>query len=221
MKQYIFALVLCTTISTIYCPPNKSNELPLTDPILRIIDGKAGIFDSTKVKNTLWLMREIKFIHNGSIKVDAQGNPNPRTGKPTDLIFGGKKQTIKSLITLEGQIDSMTPKEQAEFNALFKKVKVYFGKVNDILLADARGAQQFMIKLIREYCKKNHRDKGRNKSLLLKWDDKGGENEMYEGDIVSFTIFYVFSIDLLNFLAALIKSCPKAYAQAKAGYNKG
>ncbi len=222
MKKILYTIVLCSLGSFVSSAPN---ETPLTDPILKIIDGKAGIFDSTKVKSTLWLMREIRSIHGrktadgivySTIKINSKGLPDPKSGTSQQLMFRGEKQTIKSLIALETQASSFSTPEKREFDELFHELKDYFDKVNKILMADARGAHQFMIKLIREYCRKNNR----MSSLLLKWDDKGGENEMYEHDIVNFRVFYEFSTDLLNFLGALIKSCPKAYAEARAGYKK-
>lgn len=106
---------------------------------------------------------------------------------------------------------TFSPKEKQEFNELFVQVKKYFAYINNIMIADARGAQQFMVKLIQEYCKKNNRPN----SLLLQWNEESNENEMFERDVTNFSIFYVFSTDLQNFLAALIVSCPKAFAQMK------
>ncbi len=211
-NQIVLGFILCMATNNAFGDIPK--QPPLTDPILKVIDGKAGVFDKTKVQNTLWLIKEIKNIHEGKIRLNAQGEPDPRSGKPTDLTFQGKKQTIKSLIALEAKLATFSPQEKHEFKDLFLQVKKYFGCVNDILLADARGAQQFMIKLIQEYCRKNNRPD----CLLLKWDDNGSETESYEHDVTSFSVFYVFSTDLQNFLAALIVSCPKAYAQTKEAF---
>ncbi len=183
---------------------------PLTDPILNVIDGKAGVFDKVKVQKTLWEIKEIKNMHEGRIKVNDHGEPDPH-GKPFELLFKGEKQTIKSLMSYEEQQGSLSYEEKKELHGLFVLVKKYFGIVNAMMLLDARGAQQFMIKLIQEYCRKHNRQD----SILLKWNEKANENEMYEHDVTSFSILYVFSADLQNFLAALIVSCPKAYAQAR------
>ncbi len=212
-QQIALGFILSVTANTAFGAPPK--EPPLTDPILKVIDGKAGVFDKTKVQNTLWLIKEIKNIHEGKIRLNDQRQSDPRNGKPIDLMFQGKKQTIKSLIALEAKQSTFSSEEKHEFRELFLQVKKYFGAVNDILLADARGAQQFMIKLIQEFCRKNNRPD----CLLLKWDDKGSEKESYEHDVTSFSVFYVFSTDLQNFLAALIVSCPKAYAQTKEAFD--
>ncbi len=212
-KRFILT-AMCTFSSIALCAPTGKKP-PLTDPILKIIDGKAGVFDKTRVQNTLWLIKEIKNIHTGTIKLNSQGKPDPKKGKPTDLTFRGKKQTIKSLIALEKQVPSFSPQEKKEIQELFLLVKEYFSKVTDLLLVDARGTQQFMMKLINEFCRKNNR----NNSLLKNWNEDGKEKESYAHNIVNFTVFYVFSTDLQNFLAALIVSCPKAYAQTKAAFG--
>jgi ribosome-binding ATPase YchF (GTP1/OBG family) len=201
--------MICTGIS--YAIANPPKQPPLTDPILKVIDGLPGVFDKTKAHKTFWLVQEIKNIHEGRIKLNKQGQPDPHAGRSTDLIFAGKKHTIKSLIALEGKQATFSPKEKQEFNELFVQVKKYFAYINNIMIADARGAQQFMVKLIQEYCKKNNRPN----SLLLQWNEESNENEMFERDVTNFSIFYVFSTDLQNFLAALIVSCPKAFAQMK------
>ena len=50
-----------------------AKESPLSDPILADIDGVPGLMDKTKIENTLWLIKEIKQIHNGMYKVNAKG----------------------------------------------------------------------------------------------------------------------------------------------------
>lgn len=189
---------------------------PLEDPILRIIDGKKGIFDAKKVENTLWLIREIKHIHEGEIKLTKEGEIDPRSGIPIKLIFKGKEHTLNSLVKLEEHAPTFSTEEQREFAQLFRQVKDYFGVVNELMIADARGAQEFMIKIIKEYCKKYHRPN----SLLLNWDKNTSEAEMYERDITDFKILHIFTTDLMNFLSILIKSCPKAFASFKETAHK-
>ncbi len=188
----------------------------LTDPILKRIDGIPGVYDKSKVEKSLWLMTEIKAIHEGTIKVNSKGEPDPgRKSTPVDITFKGKKCTIKDLITLENTISSMSPEDRKEFEALFQDVKVYLGLCHDVLLADARGAQKMILKLIKEYCGKYNR----SNSLLRNWKE-GREAEMYEIDVINFTTFYVLTTDLKNFLAVLIKSCPKAFADFRASRKK-
>ena len=189
---------------------------PLEDPILKIIDGKKGIFDAKKVENTLWLIREIKYLHDGEIKLSKEGANDPRAGTPTKIIFKGKGQTLASLIVHQENAQKLTVEEQKELAQIFRQVKDYFGHVNEMMIADARGAQEFMIKIIKEYCRKYNRPQ----SLLLNWNKNVSEAEMYERDITSFKILNVFTTDLMNFLAVLIKSCPKAFESFKATTHK-
>ncbi len=199
------------------CPLSLYAKAPLlTDPILKNIDGIHGIFDKAKVEKSLWLITEIKAIHEGTIKINSKGEPDPgRKSTSQDIIFRGKKQTVKELIALENTIESMTPTEREEFEELFLKVKVYFGKCHDIMLADARGAQKMIIKLIEEFCRKYNRAN----SFLRNWKE-GQEAEIYNHDVINFTSFYLLTTDLKNFLAVLIKSCPRAFADFRASRKK-
>ena len=63
-----------------------------------------------------------------------------------------------------------------------------------------------MHRLTEEFCRKHNRPD----SLLLNWS-KGDEVELYRKSVTSFKIFHIFSTDLMNFLADLIMSCPKAF----------
>jgi hypothetical protein len=179
----------------------------LTDPILHSIDGIPGIFDGNKVARTLWLVQEIKTIHNGSIKINEKGAPDPgkKGNRTVDITFKGKKYTIKELIELENKKHTLSAADKQAFEQVFQLVKTYFGMAHNMLMADARGSQQFVIKLIQEYCRKYNRPD----CLLLKWDE-GSEQKMYEEDVVNFSVFYVLTTDLMNFLAVMVQSCPKA-----------
>ena len=188
----------------------------LTDPILKRVDGIRGVYDGHKVSKSLWLITEIKAIHNGIIKVDANGAPSiHKKSIPSTLIFRGEKHTVKELINLENKRDSLTSKEKEELEVLFQKVKIYFGLCHDVLLADARGAEYMIIHLIKDFCKKYNRPN----SLLLHWEE-GKEAAMYEEDVINFTSFYMLTFDLNDFLSVLISSCPKAKADYINLYKK-
>lgn len=205
MKKLV--TICLTTLCTSSLLLGVIKKTPLTDPILREIDGLPGLVDKTKIESTLWLIKEIKNIHNGFIKLSAQGIPDPsRASKIHYLTFRNERQTIKTLIELEKHIANFSAAEKEEFDILFKMVKEYFGKINAILLADAQGAQEFMIKLINEFCRK----RDRLDSLLLNWKKGSSETEMYNASVSSFRIFHILSNDLMNFLADFVMSCPKA-----------
>ncbi|MBA2307107.1 hypothetical protein H0W26_03175 [Candidatus Dependentiae bacterium] len=205
MKNYISICLLALCTGPLGAEPIK--ELPLTDPLLRGIDGLAGIMDKTKIEKNLWLIKEIKNIHNGIIKISAQGIPDPsRSSKIDYLMFRNQPQTLKALIELEKQVHTFSSTERAEFDILFKKVKEYFAKCNAILLEDAHGAQDIMMKLINEFCRKRNRPE----SFLLTWKKGSSENELYNNSMTSFRVLHIFSTDLMNFLADLVISCPKA-----------
>ncbi len=178
----------------------------LNDPILKKVDGIRGVYDGHKVNKSLWLIKQIIAIHGGTIHVDDSGTPSiNKKSKPSDLMFKGKKHTIKELIALENKVSSMSPKDRKDFEALFQQVKIYFGVCHEVLLADARGAEYMIITLIKDFCKKYNRPN----SLLTHWKE-GREAVSYDEDVINFTTYYMLTFDLKDFLSVLIKSCPKA-----------
>lgn len=211
MKRMSYSLVLIAGTSLVLnaAPPRVA---PLNHFLLRGIDGLPGFFDKTRVEETLWLMKEIKSIHNGVIKVAANGEPDPsRTSSSYQITFkersgAARNQTLKTLIELENKASHFSPAEKAELDLIFKKVKSYFGKANKLMMAGAHGIQDPMIELIHEFCdKRNRKD-----SLLLNWKKGSSEEELYNNSIVSFKTLHLLSTDLMNFLSDLIMSCPKA-----------
>lgn len=210
-KNVVFLLLL--TSPALLCASKK--QVTLTDKILHDIDGMTGIMDRVKIENTLWLIQELRNIHNGTIKVNDQGIPDPsRASTLIALTFKGKKRTLEEFMEIEKNRSHYSQAEKDELDHTFKQMKDYCEKVNNIVLNDARGTEQFMKKLLLEYCLKAERQD----SLLLEWH-KGEELDMYRKSITTFKIFHAFSTDLMNFLAALIKSCPKAFRQYKDHVN--
>lgn len=209
MLKKAIACTLLLTLPSLIANPKK--PIILTDKIIHTIDGVQGAMDRFKIENMLWLIQEMRHIHHGSIKVNAQGIPDPaRTSVVKELTFKGKKCSLNDLIEIEQRKASLSENEKKELNALFHAIKEYCEKVNHIILEDAHGTEQFMKRLIHEYCVKAER----TDSLLLNWNT-GSEIEMYQKTITSFKIFHTYSVDIMNFLSALIKSCPKAYQAYK------
>ncbi len=201
----VFVSFLCLQ----YCnlTAKQTKESPLSDPILIDIDGVSGLMDKKKIENTLWLIKEIKHVHSGHYRVNSNGEPDPSRGTVAkDLIFNGKIRTIKNLVELETQVTTFSADQKSAFNELFQTVKEYFDKVTKVLAPEAAGSHQFMHRLTEEFCRKHNR----SDSLLLNWS-KGDEVELYRKSVTSFKIFQIFSTDLMNFLADLIMSCPKAF----------
>lgn len=214
MQKKIIVLMLSLSSMAIAAP--KKYPL-LTHPLLKQADGT--FITKTHIENMFWLRQEIKRVHDGGMKINDQGEADPlRSGVPCDIIFKGQKRTLLSLIELESHYASFTPEELAEFDALFHLVKDYAGKVNAVLLDDARGAHEVMTIFIKEFCLKHHRPD----SALLTWQ-KGTEIEHYRRRVTSFKKLSVFSLDLYDFIACLIKSCPiasQAYIDSKSSLRK-
>lgn len=209
MWKKAIAFILIINISSLCANPKKN--IILKDKIIDTIDGVHSAMDRFKIENMLWLIQELRHMHSGAIKINAQGIPDPaRTSVTKEFAFKGKQCSLSDLIEIENTKATLSDKEKQDLEKIFHDMKEYCEKVNHIILKDAEGTEQFMKRLIHEYCVKAER----TDSLLLAWN-KGSEIEMYQKTITSFQIFHTFSIDLMNFLAALIKSCPKAFKAYK------
>ena len=202
----ILAIICLFMPAMIQSASKSSKSTPFSSDFLKAIDNVPGVMDKEKVKNTLWLITEIKRIHNGQYRINAKGQLDCSRGTtPKDIIFQGKKQTIKNLVELEKQAKHFSDSDKKAFDTLFHIIKDYFDKVNNVLAPEAQGTHAFMKDLAIQFCSKRNRPD----SLLLNWN-KGDEVEMYRRSVTSFKIFYTFTMDLMNFLGDLIMSCPKA-----------
>lgn len=213
IKFQLALLVFCGVSYTPFLKSAKENkEVILTHQLLKSIDGVPGFFDKEEVGQTLWLMQEIRQLHNGIYRVNASGqvDPTPAGVIKKECTFNGKKQTLKTLMDLETKFGSFSAAEKKEFNALFATIKEYFDKVNVVLAARAQGMHKFTYKLAQEFCQKTNR----HDSMLLNWKE-GNEIELFRKTVTSFKLFHIFSTDLHNFMAALRRSCPKAFESYK------
>ncbi len=179
---------------------------PLNDPILRSIDGLPFGIDKAKIEKMLWAIKELKNTQNGLIKVSTKGEPDPsRSSTAIHITFRGKNQDIKTLLELEKQISTFNSTEKNELEKNLHLIRDYIGKINLLLLADAQGTEDIMMKLINEFC----RNRNRHDSFLLNWKHDT-EMELYNSCAISFKMLHAFSEDLMKFLADLVMSCPKA-----------
>ncbi len=206
-KKVITALAVICIINahhTIHSDNDQQEEIFLTSSALRYVDGVKNLLDGAALGLILQIRREVRKIHLGA------------PGKKNSLIgcyqFEGKPYSIRTLTILEQQNNAYKEK----LITLFDKIKKDFEAIVDPFLESARGAKEYMIQLIEEFCKKRNR----TDSFILEWaeTDDGDESEIFNARITSFKDLDIFCTDLADFLAVLARSCQKAKAQLMGKY---
>jgi hypothetical protein len=96
-------------------------------------------------------------------------------------------------------------------NKALELLKEEFHELTVPFMADMDGFRPLVLDLIKESC--SHR--GRFNSFLLTWGScpEGKELDSIKSHLKTTDEFQVFVVDLVHFLADLIHSCPKGYAQ--------
>jgi len=129
----------------------------------------------------------------------------------------GKFHSVESLARIELEVSNSLSKKDIETQAALRELlthaKADFIVQSNEFIESGRGAKNIMIVLIQEDCHKRNRPD----SLLLEWakTKEGQESTMFERQIKSFSDYYHFLTDVVNFLLDLIHSCPRAEGQFK------
>lgn len=172
---------------------------PLTNGILKLIDGVPFAVDGYMIWNMMRIRYGIKRVQFGVIDKETQ--------KLDGLYsFDNKRHTLHSLSKLEISCD-----ENTAFNECFILVKA---DVLEILLPfkdQIRGAKKFLYKLVQEFCQKRRR----GRSFLLQWAsvEPGTEFAAFDKTMQNFKDLDDFCGDLTQFLKDVIDSCPKGWQQ--------
>lgn len=189
-----------------------SQKIVLESDIIKI----AGSFINA---DTIELMRKFR----RKILVLLLGNPTQNGTRVGKYTFEGKQHSIRSLAQIEQTLlqDVNNKKNKNKWKKLQKvliQAKADFIAISDEFLDNARGSKKILVILIEEDCKKRNRPD----SLLLEWvkTGEGQEKVMFEKRIINFIRYYSLNTDLLNFLADLVRSCPKAEKQFEARVAK-
>lgn len=199
-----------TTVST---DQNKNNlptkqEIRLTTDILNIIDGRVGLMDAEKIRGINYMIQEIAKIQYGILD-KTTGN---RIGK---YPFNNQVYTLKKLVKVESDYNNNIPEALSE---LLKKLKTDLAQITDPNLESGRGSKHFMRILIHEWATKANK----LNSLVVRWSDlpESDDQETFRKTLTSFKLTDSYCTDLLQFLAVLKRSCPKASKLYEDKYHK-
>ena len=194
-------------ISSLYAEDmmkHKEGDIVLESPVIKIIDGMRIGIDGNRIGFMLQIRREVRKIHLGV--------PNKVGGFTGIYSFNNAYYSVRQLTEIEHEMIESNDQEGLEsLRPALEKAKNDFVQQVMHFLSSAQGAKGQMFTLIEESCSKRKRFD----SLLLRWAAarEGDEERQFKEDIVSFAVFDIFCIDLINFLEDLMRSCPKAWAQ--------
>ena len=197
MNKNIIFLYLCL-LTGIIGQIIPSNRITLESDIINIADGTFINAD------TIEFMR--KFRRKVLCLLIGDPTPNGRIGR---YIFDKKRYNIQSLAHLEQKLSKENNSKKIKgLQAILIQAQNDFINASSEFMDHARGAKSILIVLIKEYCYKRQRPN----SLLLEWAQttEGQEAKMFKKQIINFRCYYSLCGDLLNFLADLVHSCPKA-----------
>jgi hypothetical protein len=190
--------IVCSALGT-------TQEIKLESEIIKIADG--SLINADKIEFIRKFRRTLLTFLLG------EELPN---GKKRGLYkLFDTYYNVKELATLEQEIadkkDEKSLKIKQALRELLVMVKADYIIKSKEFIDSGRGAKKVYVILIEEDCKKRNIPN----SFLLDWarTKDGHESTMFEGQIKSFSNYYHFCTDLVNFLLDLTHSCPKAEQQ--------
>ncbi len=198
MKKTLFFLPFMLYSTIIH---THESRIKLESPVIKLADG--SFINADKIEFIRKLRRTLLTIILGE-----------------ELPNGQRKgDGIQHLAHLEQELESIAPvtkeiKEQkAQLRTMLAQAKEKFSHQLGEFIESGRGAKKILIELIQEDCLKRNRPD----SSLLEWakTKEGSEATMFEEQIITFSDYYHFCTDLVNFLFDLTHSCPKAEKQFK------
>jgi len=199
MKTF-FPLILLVTMIPIQSA-EENQRITLESPIIKVADGK--LITADDIEAIRYFRSKILDLLLGSKQTDGH-----RKGK---YKLFDTYHDIQSLAMLEQ--DAHNKAYETNLTELLTQAKADFIVQSADFIESGRGSKHILIILIQEYCKKRNKPD----SLLLEWakTKEGQEATMFECRVTSFTAYYHFCTDLVNFLLDLAHSCPKAEQQFK------
>lgn len=182
-------------------------EIRLTHSILNLVDGKAGLMDADKIRGINYMIQEIGRILYGVL--------DKTSGKQIGKYkYNGHLHTLMSLAILENEANKL-PDDAKE---LLIKLKSDLAKITDPNLEESRGSKHFMKILIHEWASKANK----LNSLVVQWSNlpDNADQDDFRKTLTNFRKTSNYCSDLLQFLHALKKSCPKASKLYYDKYNR-
>jgi len=201
MKKTAIASLLALTALFVHYQGLSKPPITLTSDVIGLIDGISIGIDAQTLGLIVKIRKQITTIKDGE---------KTANGELKGLyLFQGAHHSIHSLAELESTVSSGPLYD--ELQKCLKVAKDDFIAKTSPFLENARGSKTHMVTLITESCEKHDRAD----SKLLQWGEteEGSEDTVLYEEVPTFKEFELFITDLLDFLADLVHSCPKAKKQ--------
>lgn len=194
----------------------KAEKVILTNKILALGDGL--VIDGITIGEMLQVRRLMRAIQHGIPHHETKKMEGKYTLRGHTVSLHTAARYAQQF---EDEINSYTPEEaahiRAELHALLERIKQEYLAATLPFMDQAHGVKSFMLKLIKESCKK----RGRMQSFLLDWGKTREDEEVkkFNENITSLQRLDTFCTDLVNFIEDVINSCPKAWKQFQELYS--
>lgn len=206
------ALLLSVCYFNIHAHNNEEEQgaptrarIQLTSKALKFIDGIKGAMDEYKIRDVMYIGREINKIQFGA--------PDPRNKSLRIGTFKHKEQlyTLKDIVKLETEYlcknPNTDPLKSSLIKDLFEKAAFSFRDTVKPYLSEAKRFKKLTLELINEYCTKAKKPN----SYLLTWQEGDNEQEIFRKYVKSSKDLDTFCSELTDFMSTMIHNCPKGY----------
>lgn len=202
MKRGLLLFMLCITPSI---QGDVLQEIKLESEVIKMADG------------TLINADKIEFIRKfrRTLLTFLLGEELPNGKRRGLYTLFDTHYNVKDLAILEQDVATKNDPKSLKIKQALKELLIavksdYIVKSREFV-ESGKGSKKILILLIEEDCKKRHIPH----SFLLDWarTKEGQETSMFTQQIKTFSDYYQFCIDLVNFLLDLTHSCPKAKKQ--------
>lgn len=194
-------LLICVLALQVYCVAGEQHKgHPISVP--HFIDGAPFGINGHEIEKLLYIIKQVEKLLHGIVNKSVDG----RVGKYT---FRNSLHTVAQLA--EAERAGLNQQETQEIRALLYTAKDDFMRVALPFVEQARGVKAITLKFIEEWARKHNR----MHSYLLDWskEQDGHELEAFNGNVQSFRQLEEFCVDLMSFIADLVRSCERGWEQ--------